>query len=220
MPTILGYDPGGNGAHGVATVEVENGQIVAFTTATVATSEKAIRWLIEGREHNPPMGLGIDTLTVWSTGPSGWRPADRLLRGTYPAVVNSVAASNSLFGSMPINGMAVACVLRNQWRDLSISETHPKVMYYALTGKKYQDVALADRWAAVLGQMGLPTTGHLGGADHELDAVLSGYAAFLGLTGQWAADLHTLPTAPGERLVTPCGHTHYWWANMPSDPRD
>jgi hypothetical protein len=48
--------------------------------------------------------LGVDTMTCWSTGRGGWRPADRWLRERYTDVRNSVMTPNGLAGSMGLNG--------------------------------------------------------------------------------------------------------------------
>ena len=62
--TIIGYDPGGAGAHGVAKLLVDCGQAVSVTTDTTGTTEQVIR-IVEG--ITGLMALGIDTLTCWST---------------------------------------------------------------------------------------------------------------------------------------------------------
>ena len=119
---IFGYDPGGKKAHGVARAVVENGRITSLQTATKTNVEEVIEWFGTGVR---PVGIGIDTLTVWSTGDSGWRPADRWLRKQYPPVQLSVASPNSLFGSMGLNGMMVMHLLQEKWEDLIVAVTRP-----------------------------------------------------------------------------------------------
>jgi len=46
---------------------------------------------------------------------------------------------------------------------------------------------------------------------HGRDAAVSVFAAGQGLTGNWRLDLDTLPAAPDERIVSPCGTTRYFW---------
>lgn len=82
--TVIGYDPGGNGKHGVARAKVEDGRIVCVITETLNTVEEVLGSIC--KIEQPLLGIGIDTLTCWATGPSGWRPADRWLRERYPAV--------------------------------------------------------------------------------------------------------------------------------------
>ena len=131
---IVGYDAGGDGRHGVARLRVKSGRVVSAIAATLRTTEHAIRWITEG---DSPNGMGIDTLTVWSTGSCGWRPADRYLREKYPAVKNSILSPNGLLAAMVANGMALVGTLRVIWPDLVVSETHPKVLYFVLTGSLY-----------------------------------------------------------------------------------
>lgn len=100
---IIGYDPGGNGNHGVACLTVNaDFTPVTVTCQSVETVGDAIAW---ASSLTDIVGVGIDTLTRWSTGRSGWRPADRWLRKHPPFVGKSVASPNSLFGSMPVGGM-------------------------------------------------------------------------------------------------------------------
>ena len=203
---IIGYDPGGNGAHGVAELLVEEGRATSVSTRTMATTEDVIVFL----EKTPSLAaLGVDTLTCWSTGKSAWRPADRWLRQRYPAVRNSIVTPNSLFGAMGLNGMATLLAVRLKRPDTLITETHPKVLYYHLSGEKYDyahdKIAMDAALAAALGVTVTPAT------EHEWDAALSAFAALEGVEQRWPNDLHRLATETGERLVSPCGITHYFW---------
>ena len=204
--TIIGYDPGGAGAHGVAKLLVDCGQAVSVTTDTTGTTEQVIR-IVEG--ITGLMALGIDTLTCWSTGPAGWRPADRWLRDQYPAVAHHVVAPNGLRGSMVLGGMALLMAVRPGRPDLFVTETHPKVLFWRLGETDYDYVAgrrlMDDFLATKLGVSVAPAN------EHEWDAALSAFAALEGLSGRWTHDLHRLDTRNGERLLTPCGMTNYWW---------
>jgi hypothetical protein len=84
---IIGYDPGGNNAHGLAELEVKNGKVIRLSTRTFCTTHDVVLFL---ENLAFVSALGVDTLTWWSTGPGGWMPADRWLRQQYPAVRNSV----------------------------------------------------------------------------------------------------------------------------------
>jgi hypothetical protein len=187
---IAGYDPGGNGRHGLAILLVRDGVPVVLETLTVETAEDVISHL---ERAGSMLGLGVDTLTCWSTGPSGWRPADRWLRCRYPEVLNSVASPNSLFGSMGLGGMAVLIATRQTHPSLVITETHPKVLCRHLLGEKYdyagRRAAMDEVLARLLGVSVDPAN------DHEWDAALSALAVFEGLSGRWSLDLHCLPTS-------------------------
>src|SRR5262249_3810366 len=102
---LVGYDPGGDGAHGIALLSVDDhGRATSLSTRTFETTEGVIAHL----ERLPAVAaLGVDTLTCWSTGTGGWRPADRWLRDRYKLVRNSVMTPNGLAGSMGLNGMSV-----------------------------------------------------------------------------------------------------------------
>jgi hypothetical protein len=213
---ILGYDPGGDHKHGVAALSVVHGAIVKVEVATARAVESALGWFRSRIDASKPprIGLGVDTLTVWSTGPSGWRPADRLLRAAYPAAANSVVASNSLYGAMAVNGMLLMARLREQHPTMVISETHPKVLFQALASTRYDyrsnAVDMGSSLAQWLGAAVPPLAN-----DHEWDAIASAYAAWQGCCGRWSSDLHLLHTSPGESLLWPVGRTSFYWPTLP-----
>ena len=141
--TIAGYDPGGNNKNGFAVLEIQNGKPVNITIRTLTTSEAVINEIIIIKNI---IGLGVDTLSCWSTGNGGWRPADKWLRKKYPEVKNSIIPPNFLSGSMSINGMSVLIEAANISNGITLSETHPKVLYYALTKKNTTMLRTAMKW--------------------------------------------------------------------------
>lgn len=136
----LGYDPGGNGKHGVAAICVQADAVVKIELDTVDAASDVLKWfLCQNRiaRLGPAVGIGVDTLTYWSGGNSGWRKADIHLRDIYPDVKGSVASANSLYGSMGLNGMFVLRRLRDRNQCLYVTETHPKVLHRALFCEPY-----------------------------------------------------------------------------------
>jgi hypothetical protein len=175
-------------------------------THTFETTQNVIEY-IEGM--SALAAVGVDTLTCWSTGSSGWRPAVRWLRARYPDVRNGVMTPNGLAGSMGLNGMSVLIAARRRFPDVMVVETHPKVPYWALERKKYNYESTRADMDRMLSQA-YPAT-FAAENEHEWDAAFSAIAAAHGIRGEWTTDLHALPTRPGERLVTPCGKTNYFW---------
>jgi hypothetical protein len=204
---IVGYDPGGNDAHGVAELRVQDDVPISLETWTEACAEDVMRRV---NHAQPLIALGVDTLTCWSSGTSGWRPADRWLRSRYPGVQNSVVTPNGLYGSMALNGMAVLIDARRRQPDLVITETHPKVLYWFQSkGTKYAYKNGHARMIALLAAaLGIDVTPK---SEHEWDAAISAFAAHEGVDGHWTNDLHSLPTSGDERRIWPCGKTHYFW---------
>ncbi len=203
---VVGYDPGGDGTHGIAILRVENGAAISLSCITASTVEDVISRIASNANV---LAFGIDTLTCWSTGRCGWRPADRWLRDQYPIVRNSIVSPNGLYGSMGLNGMAILLTMRAKYPGALITETHPKVLYHQLSGLKYD-------WSQTGKEMTESLVGWLGAPihvqnDHEWDAALSAYSAFQGLCERWSHDLHALPVQRGEQLVEPAGKTHYFW---------
>lgn len=205
--TLIGYDPGGNNKHGVARATVRDGAIVKVTTETLSDVEDVIASVLGDRT---PVGLGVDTLTCWATGPGGWRPADRWLRRHYRDVQNSVAAPNSLYGAMSLSGMALLVAVRQAFPDIFVTETHPKVLYYARFKERYDyngpnTSVMNKRLSQLLAVDFAPQD------EHEWDAAMSILPVVRGLHGTWRRNLHALPTGSDERLVQPCGRTAYVW---------
>lgn len=204
---IAGYDPGGNNSNGLALVIIENNHPVSITIDTLANAESVISKI---KSYNI-IGLGVDTLSCWCTGNSGWRPADLWLREKYPKVIKSIMSPNTLSGSMGINGMAVLIKTTTLMQGIVLSETHPKIIYHALTGQKYDykhNHAAMDLFLSKsFGGITIRTSN-----DHEWDAAISAYALLKGMTGVWTRDLHTKETGSG-RMVYPCGKTYYYWPN-------
>ena len=191
MTTILGYDPGGNGGHGVAALTVDDSYRPSrIVTATCKTVAEVTDWF---SKFDKPLGIGIDTLTKWATGESGWRPADLWLRVRYPTVARSVASPNSLYGSMTIGGMAVKGWCFNQHPKAVISETHPKVLYYALRKQKYDWANSSTAMSGFLSErLGVPCKPSNG---DEFDSAISCYAVLECLRGSWNKDLHAMSDA-------------------------
>ena len=210
--TLIGYDPGGNGHHGLALLTLAAGHPRGLTIETCETVEDVLQRL---EPIGDLCGAGVDTLTCWSTGRSGWRPADRWMRQQYPTdVARSVTSPNSLYGSMSLSGMAVLHTLRQLDPDLPISETHPKVICSVLWGRRYNYARDAqwmdDALASVLG-LEVRTSN-----DHEWDAVVTAFCMLSALRGEWQHDLHQLDPSPNERILFPAGPMQYVWPEGPS----
>ena len=203
---IAGYDPGGNNNHGLALLDYHDGLCKTSHFQTYQNAEDVISSILS---LNRLDALGIDTLAAWSTGPSGWRPADRWLRSQYRLCLHSIVSPNGLYGSMGINGMSVLLEVRRAYPHVQITEAHPKVLYWALTGKKYaydQTSQIMDQELSSL--IGANVRTH---TDHEWDAIASALAAYKGMLGAWKHDLFQEPMADDERLIYPAGHVNYWW---------
>lgn len=196
---VLGYDPGGNDCHGVAVLWVRGGRILHWKSATVPDATAAATWL-QASCKGRPRALGIDALLALHGGPSGLRPADRELAKAYPAVRGSVLSPNSLHGSMMLNGLVVAHLLRQRWPDLLITEVHPKVLRHAL-GRTRVPKRERDRYQAMK-----PILKKRARTPDERDALLCAYAAWRGFTGAWTRNLHV-----SLDLMFPAGRAFYYW---------
>jgi len=205
---IVGYDPGGNGNHGLAALHIKDGKATSLETQTMETAEEVILFL---KPLSSILAFGVDTLTCWSTGASGWRPADRWLRNQYQDVRNSVINPNALRGAMCLNGVAVLIEMAKVYSSsVIITETHPKVLYRCLFQEVYDytnnNAAMNISLAKAIG-LNIAETAN----EHEWDAAASALAAFKGISNCWKHDLHNINIAAGERLVWPSSNTKFYW---------
>jgi hypothetical protein len=200
---VFGYDPGGKNANGVALIE-QSSEPPQVWTNTVDCVDEAVDWLMAQIGSRKLDAAGIDTFLSWSTSPSGWRPMDTWLRQQYPPVLHSVFASNSAAGSMAVQGMALAMRLRAIWPELLLNETHPKVLYFGLTGQPYIFGQLLVNW--LVSQMN-PLAGAAISNEHEWDALISAWATIRGMSGAFMHDFMTQTQNP----LLPAGPVNYYW---------
>jgi hypothetical protein len=216
---VVGYDPGRNGSHGLATLRVEakdgRWKPMDLAVSTAADLHGAVGWVEETCRGGRIVAAGVYTLTEWNGGRAGWRPADRWLKIHYPAVGPSIKSPNALRGSMTVNGAAFLLLLAERFQadGTVVTEAHPKVCYHALTGEKPDWSVRREEMAAwLVAELGAGTPDEICQAeDHRFDAAIAALAAFRGLSGEWTLDLHGLPGADPEQRVQLAGPTHYWW---------
>jgi hypothetical protein len=204
---FLGFDPGGKNGFGVAMLDGQN-----VATTTVGTVAEAMDWAAGQSGASAPIAAGADTLLHWCDGPSGWRPADKWLRQTYPKSAPSVASANSLYGAMAVGGMALAQRLRERWPSILLNETHPKVLIPALGGDRYADAAPEAAMVWFANYAGLDVSSVRGG--HQLDALLSAWATQQGLAVGWADLVGDDPA-----LLFPAGRVSYLWPKVKAEDR-
>lgn len=200
---FLGFDPGGSQNYGVAKLVGSH-----VSTKTVDTIEDAILWAIETCNGDLPVAAGIDTLLHWATGQSGLRAADKHLKEKYPEVIKSVIAPNSLYGAMTLGGMGLALELRKKWPEISLNETHPKILYHALSQQPYPRKKISEAVEWFQEYTGCKH-GQSIGNDHEFDAVLSAWSTRQALKERWG-DLALLPPTQGQHIF-PVSNINYYW---------
>lgn len=221
---VIGYDPGGNKRHGVAVLSVlHNNDRWTVESVRLQTCEN-VRAVIDFIAAHVPeeelLALGIDTLTAWGCGDSGWRQADIRLRRHYSKVRASVDNPNHIQGAMCLNGALVLHWILNHFPyGIHVTEAHPKVLFFALTNRRHpwSDAGavcgMPRKRAAfwLLKELGRnPGLSELAAAlcecDHKFDALLGALAALRGVNGEWPTDLHA-----NSDVVHPFLSTHYWW---------
>jgi hypothetical protein len=200
----LGFDPGGDRKFGVALLK---GGCVK--TSTVSTVDEAMKWAVNACGALKPKAAGIDTLLHWATCKSGTRPCDERLRARYPEARNSIMSPNSLFGAMAIGGMALALRLRQEWPEILLNETHPKVflhahekIYDATDSKTIENTIIWFKSQKSVSEINIV-------GEHALDAALSAWSTRDGFAEGWADIIGN-----HEKLLFPAGEVHYLWPQL------
>jgi len=206
---FLGFEPGGDTGgpkFGTALIRVENERVLRQESGLARSVDEAILWVRERLDGVRPDGVGIDAPLFWETGRGGWRAADTALRAAYPETRASVMSPNGGQGSFVVQGPALVLRLRQAWPGLPVTETHPKVLHYALGKRKYDSLGwqvmaagLFDRWSQPQGDAPL--------AEHAYDALLSAHAAAEWGLGRWSENLVRLSPDP----LFPSGPVDYAW---------
>ncbi len=159
---ILGYDPGGDNAHGVALLKAnyseihlvkrKENQLVRLIEASIIETdtidfvENVIAWIKNKISLDDKLiGAGLDTFTKWDTGKGGWRPADKYLKFRYNKSYDNILSPNSAQGSMSINGMVLKNTLYEINPGVIISEVHPTVLFHALWQNSFDNNQSIDK---------------------------------------------------------------------------
>ena len=208
MELFLGYDPGGDGKHGVAAVRIaEDGSLEVPETDCLRDAADVMRWL---RRQANPRALGIDTLLAWSPGGkpgrASGRACDIALRHRYPEHVKSVIAQNSLYSAMTINGIIVAMEAQNL--GLPIVESHPKLLISAANNSDPEMTALCETYHRICQRRTDPKN-----ADHEADAVVAAWSVSRHIYRKWTTDLYDIDKncKNSGNLLLPAGEAAFPW---------
>lgn len=185
---IAGCDPGGRDNFGVALLEQEHGTPVSSITHVCGSAREAAEWITEKVPMEEGCLLSMDTFLYWSPDAGGIREVDKLLRRKYPVMQRSIMSHNSTFGAMPVGGMSLAVLLsRHFGPNVQFNEAHPKVLYYLLTGDKYNFRLNRDKMSRWLINETLhqPTMRAIMN-EHEFDALMCAYAGLQGIRGEYS----------------------------------
>lgn len=175
--------------------------------------DAALAWYMERLAGTTPTAIGIDTPLLWETHNGGWRGPDLWLQSKYPAVRQSVVCTNGARGAMVVQGPAPALRLRSCYPHAAIhlNETHPKVLYHALTKRRYPPrthrAPMASEALEWLSERVLLEGPAERMSSDEWGVVISAWATLQGLDGIWQRDLFSLAECP----IFPAGPATYFW---------
>jgi len=176
MDMFFGFDPGGAGAFGWCVLAGTQLPLQLLKRGVAHHATQAVNAALSVAGTNELGAVGIDAPLFWQ--PQGDRNADQVVRnkvvllGCNGGTVNAV---NSMRGACLVQGMMTGMLLRKQFPDVAITESHPKALLWLLnlaTGANPAGaIALAN-----LSQLAEGDTA--GASDHERDAVLGAFTAF------------------------------------------
>ena len=206
---ILGFDPGGGGNFGWSICLTDDGQLEKPLKTGLAHDALSARNAAKNFvDENPAAkGLqvpaaGIDAPMYW--GRSGNRVKDDILREELRKIGLKVRvlAVNSLWGAVLVQGVLLGKYLRQEWKDLPITECHPNALRPLLKhSEQHKVVEMMDKLTE-------------GTKDHELDATLAAISAWamVHLPHGWR-DLYELEPQPVQPFGTPVA---YWMPKLQS----
>lgn len=174
-----------------------------FETSATDCAHSAMRWI---QKHSvTPLAIGIDCPLWWSSSRGGERQVDVLLRQKYRGRIGqSVQSLNSLQGAILVQGTLLACEARKHWKDVKITETHPRALRKAMHLN-------TEPWSTIAQKFDLD--GPEPETPDQLDALLSAAVARNGYKHSWTVDLAELPR--GECEMDPqhtfFGKVNYYW---------
>ncbi len=120
---FLGFDPGGKGRFGWSICTVDAGQFKQDRSGTVWCATDAVK---EVNCNLPPnarvLGAGIDAPMFWDKAGNPWRKADKIIK-RYGG--GSPVSLNGLRGSVVVQGILLAVLLRERFAKLPITEVFP-----------------------------------------------------------------------------------------------
>ena len=196
----VGADPGGENNFGLAFLDAAG---MPLDCATVSSVDEAVEKIVQ---KGAPLALGIDAPMWWTAREKGWRKADERLRDKYSDVSESVLSINSLRGAALVGGMMLALRIWETFPDTRITETHPKVLLYALEPA----LELERRESSFFERFDIPTD--CWRDEHQRDATIGAVCAREGFEGRWTFDLarhcHDSEQDPSSYCLAPM---HYFW---------
>ena len=167
----IGADPGGIDKFGLAFLD-DSSQLRCVTVSSVDEAVKSIH------ASGEPSGIGIDAPLWWSAARGGGRLADERIRKRYRIKSGTVQSANSLRGAALAGGALLASLVRREFPNIGITESHPKALLRALDPK--------DDGASFARRFKIPTDWR---NEHERDAAIAAVCAREGFEGRWQMDL-------------------------------
>jgi hypothetical protein len=177
MDIAFGFDPGGIDEFGWAVLECPPYDLPHIRAAgTVDHAEEAVSAATSRlRSEDQVIAAGIDSPMYWT--PTGERQAESIVRDAMrsrgaPNVGGTVQHPNSLRGACVVQGPTTALLLRERFRDIQITESHPKALVWLLgiASKDRQPRELLPRDFAKLFRCSYS-------GEHERDAALAAWSA-------------------------------------------
>lgn len=197
---VLGFDPGGSKAFGWAVCRSDGQRLHVQRTGVVSEAEEALVAVSKILPH--VVAAGIDAPLFWAR--SGGRRADAIVRKAVQACGHAGASGtvqqvNSLRGACLVQGVLLGHLIHQSIPHALITEAHPKALLWLLKTCELSDLVDGANPAA---------------SEHERDAVLAAYAAWMGPRADWRNLFEDEPCP-----VLPLGTPVNYWMPLPVTPR-
>jgi hypothetical protein len=183
MAVLLGFDPGGEDGYGWCIAD--HAPVLPLSIRATGVVDNARDALREALAHvgsgEQIVAAGIDAPLFWV--PSGDRKADRVLRHELrdlgaPSPAGTVQAVNSLRGACLVQGILTGILLRDPFRSLPITESHPKALLWLLRLANRKKHPSGISLSSLSSQFRALKNSSADATDHERDAALATLSAW------------------------------------------
>ena len=214
----LGFDPGGKKhveksvlrGFGWAICSLTGDVLHVLKTGLVDNAKEAITETLKNIPSDERvLGAGIDAPLFWTE--SGERKVDERIRCAIkergaPSPGGTVQSINSLRGACLVQGVLVAYLLRNNFPEIAITESHPKALLYLLGAdlSKYVDCGHYKEY--------------ISNHEDERDAILGAITAFAREKKRQGWENLMEKKEEEEKPIFPLAYSAEYWMPLVSPP--
>ena len=173
---------------------------------TVDCPDEAIACILQGIRESGKSSLkscGIASPLSFSSGRSKFRPMDEYLAKLCPTALNRPSCLVS--HGQVLAGLCMALRLKEIFPDIILNETRPGALFHVLSGKGPSCLSGSEKHQWLRERFRPPITLPIYN-EIEFSALLSAYACWQGVCGNWTNNLMVLT----DDLIKPAGDVRFW----------